>query len=140
MAPEQTPPRALSVAELERLALGRVMQMVGALGASPRWNKVVLPALLRWRDGDGGAGPVEEIVCYSLGCLADANVAVQVALLLLMANALAIPVARRLVYDPRHTPMDKLVLTVCGLTVLDQDEQGERVVERRTLFYMPFSP
>lgn len=116
-------------------ALGRTLSALAALCLAPRWRDVVRPAL-RARVGDG----VDELVCYALGSVDDRNVPWQLALLLLLANELEVPVHRRLVYDPRHGPLDHAVLKCCGLTVLDVDENAERKVGARTLFFMPFAP
>jgi hypothetical protein len=117
-------------------ALGQIVSALGALCLAPRWRDVVLPAL-RARVGCDG---VDELVCYALGSLEDRGVSYQFALLLLLANALEVPVQRRLVYDPRHCDLDRAVLRVCGLTVLGVDEHAERRVAARTLFFMPFAP
>jgi hypothetical protein len=105
-------------------ALGQIVSALGALCLAPRWRDVVLPAL-RARVGCDG---VDELVCYALGSLEDRGVSYQFALLLLLANALEVPVQRRLVYDPRHCDLDRAVLRVCGLTVLGVDEHAERRV------------
>merc|ERR1740121_1540423 len=121
--------------EAVRDAVYQVTTHVGALGSSQRWNEVVRPALLGQLKP-----PVEEIVCYALGLPQDSGVLWQIALLLLMAEALAIPSEKRLVFDPRHGHLERTILAACGLTILEKNEDARRTVKCRTLFYMPFGP
>ena len=84
--------------------------------------------------------PPQEIVCYCLGDLNEARVRFQLAFLLLVSNHFGIPSSGRLVYDPVHTTIDRQILTTCGCTPLSFNENAERQVVVRTLFYMPFAP
>ena len=84
--------------------------------------------------------PPQEIVCYCLGDLNDETVRFQLAFLLLVSNHFAIPPSGRLVYDPIHTSIDRQILNTCGCTPLLFNENAERRVVVRTLFYMPFAP
>lgn len=124
--------RAASAAAVER-AVRRTITALAALCVSQRWTDVVRPALSAL---DG----VEEIVCYALGCVDDSNVPWQLALLLLIANTLEVPEQRRLVFDPRHGPLDRAVLAHCGVTAVHANERAERQVSVQTLFFMPFAP
>merc|ERR1719382_2136810 len=105
MAPPK-PTRSVSAAKVQ-LAVGRTLSALAALCLSPRWTDVVRPAIL------GLGGGVDEVVCYALGRVDEDNVPWQLALLILLANTLEVPVPRRLVYDPRHGPLDRAVLSVC---------------------------
>jgi hypothetical protein len=116
-----------------REAILQVTAHLGALGSSQRWNEVVRPGLLRQLQV-----PVEEIVCYALGLPQDSGFFWQIAFLLLMANVLAIPSAKRLVFDPLHGPLEKRILAACGLTFRKTSEHAP--VKCQTLFYMPFAP
>jgi hypothetical protein len=113
-----------------------IVKSIGALVTSQRWISHVRPTLLRRL----AHVEIQEIVCYSLGHLEDANVSFQIAFLLLVANELKIPILRRLVFDPSHTDDDRRVLALCGCNPLLADENARRKVASPTLFYMPFAP
>lgn len=119
----------------------QVIASLGELATSNRWLTVrtTIDNVLQQASDCYKAKP-EEIVCYCLGDLSEHNVSFQLAFLLLMANQLAIPPSRRLVFDPLHTEKDHEILKLCGCTVLSHDEGASRRVNSPTLFYMPFAP
>ena len=130
-APMGQQPRPSYAAEIH-LRVRKTFNAMAALSVSQRWVEVVRPALL-------SLGRVHEIVCYALGCVHESNVPWQLALLVLLANTLEVPVDRRLVFDPRHGPLDTAVLEICGLTSQRVNECAKRRVMARTLFFMPYA-
>ncbi|TPX39938.1 hypothetical protein SeLEV6574_g06915 [Synchytrium endobioticum] len=83
---------------------------------------------------------VQDIVAYGIGSFTDSwtsSSILQVALLLLLQDELAIQKDSVYAYDPEFSQLDRDTLSQYGIHVLTQNDQGSRHVGRPTLFYMP---
>lgn len=81
-----------------------------------------------------------ELVIYGIGNYAECLIArYQLALMLALRNALKLPQARLLVFDPRLSNIEKSVINELGLSLISHNEEGKRLgsVEHWTLFFMP---
>ncbi|XP_030592956.1 SRR1-like protein [Archocentrus centrarchus] len=78
-----------------------------------------------------------ECVCYGLGpfssCVASRY---QLAMLLLLLDAGEIPLKDCSVYDPAFSSAEMDVLRELGLTVLTENEEGKRLANNPTFFYL----
>ncbi|XP_048834475.1 SRR1-like protein [Brienomyrus brachyistius] len=78
-----------------------------------------------------------DCVCYGLGSfLSGVTSRYQLAMLLLLLEALKIPHGRCSMFDPVFSPAECKVLRTMGFTVLSENEEGKRPVSRPTLFYL----
>ncbi|KAM9354883.1 SRR1-like protein [Pholidichthys leucotaenia] len=78
-----------------------------------------------------------QCVCYGLGPFSSCvSARCQLAMLLLLLEAVQIPPKECCIYDPIFSSSEKDVLRELGLTVLAQNEEGKRLVTRPTLFYL----
>nr|XP_004544558.2 SRR1-like protein isoform X1 [Maylandia zebra] len=78
-----------------------------------------------------------ECVCYGLGPFASCvSARYQLAMLLLLLEAGQIPLKDCSVYDPVFSSGERDVLRDLGLTVLSENEEGKRLVEKPTFFYL----
>ncbi|XP_018584222.1 SRR1-like protein isoform X2 [Scleropages formosus] len=105
------------------------------------WKEVLTSRLLagpRVPDTDEQeARCVCECVCYGLGSfLSSVSSRYQLAMLLLLLEALKIPPGRCSIFDPVFSAAECDVLRSLGLTVLTENEEGKRPVSRPTLFYL----
>ncbi|XP_072538061.1 SRR1-like protein [Salminus brasiliensis] len=109
---------------------------------------------LKWRDllsgclaGFGCDGRVEktvregecllDCVCYGLGNFSSCvSARYQLAMLLLLFEALQIPTGQCSMYDPVFTVTECEILRELGFTVLTENEEGKRAVCRPTFFYL----
>ncbi|RXG68126.1 SRR1-like protein [Armadillidium vulgare] len=79
------------------------------------------------------------IICYGLGKISSCyNAQVQLAFLLILKEYLNID--NVLAYDPVFSPSDKKLLNYFHIDVINQNESAKRIVEEKTLFYMPHCP
>ncbi|KAM6964944.1 SRR1-like protein, partial [Aplochiton taeniatus] len=86
---------------------------------------------------EDGASLELDCVCYGLGSFSSCvSARYQLALLLLLLDALQIPVQECRVYDPVFSSGEREVLRELGFTVLTENEEGKRLVSRPTLFYL----
>ncbi|XP_028820909.1 SRR1-like protein [Denticeps clupeoides] len=143
---DRPPPRArkedadaLSGTESER----RIAEAVNELRGEEFWH--------RWRElitrckasGEPSSGEPSDAdgawdcVCYGLGSFSSCvSARYQLAMLLLLLEALRVPVERCSVYDPVFTSAECGTLRDLGFTVLTENEEGKRAVSRPTLFYL----
>ncbi|XP_017558289.2 SRR1-like protein [Pygocentrus nattereri] len=78
-----------------------------------------------------------DCVCYGLGNFSSCvSARYQLAMLLLLFDALQIPVGQCSMYDPVFTVSEREILRELGFTVLTENEEGKRAVCRPTLFYL----
>ncbi|XP_039875345.1 SRR1-like protein isoform X2 [Simochromis diagramma] len=78
-----------------------------------------------------------ECVCYGLGPFASCvSARYQLAMLLLLLEVGQIPLKDCSVYDPVFSSGERDVLRDLGLTVLSENEEGKRLVEKPTFFYL----
>ncbi|XP_063050279.1 SRR1-like protein [Engraulis encrasicolus] len=83
------------------------------------------------------SGGVQESVCYGLGSFSTCVTArYQLALLLLLLDALEIAVERCSVYDPVFSTSECETLRNLGFKVILENEEGKRAVHQPTLFYL----
>ncbi|XP_029915849.1 SRR1-like protein [Myripristis murdjan] len=86
---------------------------------------------------DGGTRPELECVCYGLGSFSSCvSARYQLAMLLLLLETQQIPLKDCCVYDPVFSSGEREVLGELGLTVLSENEEGKRLTNRPTLFYL----
>ncbi|XP_062398989.1 SRR1-like protein [Sardina pilchardus] len=80
---------------------------------------------------------LQDCVCYGLGSFSTCvSARYQLALLLLLLDALKIPVERCSVYDPVFSLTECETLRALGFSVLTENEEGKRVVHQPTLLYL----
>ncbi|KAI4889583.1 hypothetical protein NFI96_029472 [Prochilodus magdalenae] len=138
-------PEAADASDRER-DKRRITEAVNDLRCEDFW--------LEWRDvlsgcltefaGDGSIGKVVgegecllDCVCYGLGNFSSCvSARYQLAMLLLLLDALQLPVGRCSMYDPVFTGSECEILRELGFTVLTENEEGKRAVCRPTLFYL----
>lgn len=85
------------------------------------------------REASGG---IRLIVCYGLGNFSSCVTArFQLALLILL-NSLVSP-ENCCLYDPSFTDVENEVLEELGYSLIQKNEEGKRLAEEATLFYMP---
>ncbi|KAJ0067457.1 hypothetical protein NL108_007922 [Boleophthalmus pectinirostris] len=78
-----------------------------------------------------------QCVCYGLGSFSSCvSARYQLAMLLLLLGALKIELSDCLVFDPVFSSGEKDVLKRIGLTVLTENEEGKRQVDKPTIFYL----
>ncbi|XP_042343830.1 SRR1-like protein [Plectropomus leopardus] len=78
-----------------------------------------------------------ECVCYGLGSFSSCvSARYQLAMLLLLLEAGQITLKDCSVYDPVFSSGERDVLRELGLTVLTENEEGKRLVNKPTLFYL----
>uniref|UniRef100_V9KVB6 SRR1-like protein n=1 Tax=Callorhinchus milii TaxID=7868 RepID=V9KVB6_CALMI len=83
-----------------------------------------------------GGDPLD-CVCYGIGNFSTSVTSrYQLALLLLLLESLQVPRARCLLFDPLFSEWEREFLRELGMTVLKDNEEGKRAVDRPTLFYM----
>lgn len=105
------------------------------------WKALLLRQLCsKFDGGDTTAclrGSPQDCVCYGLGSFSSCvSARYQLALLLLLLEALQIPVAQCCVYDPVFSTTEKETLGTLGFVVLTENEEGKRAVCKRTVFYL----
>ncbi|XP_007247249.2 SRR1-like protein [Astyanax mexicanus] len=122
----------------------RITEAVNELRCEDFW--------LEWRDllsgclvGSGCSSSKEntvgewqlECVCYGLGNFSSCvSARYQLAMLLLLFEALQIPVGQCSMYDPVFTVTECEILKELGFTVLTENEEGKRAVCHPTFFYL----
>ncbi|KAI5094898.1 SRR1-like protein, partial [Silurus meridionalis] len=104
----------------------------------PEWKEILSGCL---RETVGGTVETSdcfmECVCYGLGNFSSCvSARYQLAMLLLLLDALQIPVCQCSLYDPVFTVSEYETLRELGFTVLTENEEGKRAVCRPTLFYL----
>lgn len=78
-----------------------------------------------------------QCVCYGLGSFSTCvSARYQLAMLLLLLEAAQIELNYCFVYDPAFSSGEKDVLRELGLTVLEENEEGKRLTEKPSLFYL----
>ncbi|KAI9032641.1 SRR1-domain-containing protein [Phycomyces nitens] len=78
-----------------------------------------------------------DIICYGIGSMQKSkNAQYQFELALLIRQLLKIP-GKMYIYDPVMTDLDKEVCTEHKIDIIEENEEGKRVVTKPTLFYMP---
>ncbi|KAL0089452.1 SRR1-domain-containing protein [Phycomyces blakesleeanus] len=81
-------------------------------------------------------GP-HDIICYGIGSMQKSkNAQYQFELALLIRELLKIP-GKMYIYDPVMTDLDKKVCNEQEIEIIEENEEGKRVVTKPTLFYMP---
>jgi hypothetical protein len=86
---------------------------------------------------DSSSEIIVDIVCYGIGSISSSKKSqYQFALVLLLRSLLQIP-GQIYIYDPILNVVDKDVVIACGCTLVQNNEEGKRKVERKTLFFMP---
>ncbi|XP_029296436.1 SRR1-like protein [Cottoperca gobio] len=141
----------------EQLDIGktvkRIRETVSELkceGFWQEWKKQLLVAqgsasLLKPPEKRDTDGPTEdgrpcqqlECVCYGLGSFSSCvSARFQLAMLLLLLDAGQIPLKDCFIYDPAFSSGERDVLRELGLTVLTENEEGKRLADKPTLFYL----
>lgn len=78
-----------------------------------------------------------QCVCYGLGSISSCvSARYQLAMLLLLLDAAQIQLKDCSVYDPAFSSGERGVLQEMGLTVLTENEEGKRLADKPTLFYL----
>ncbi|XP_066499904.1 SRR1-like protein [Hoplias malabaricus] len=78
-----------------------------------------------------------DCVCYGLGNFSSCvSARYQLAMLLLLLDALQIPLESCSVYDPVFTVSEAEILRELGFIVLTENEEGKRAVCHPTIFYL----
>ncbi|KAM9475546.1 SRR1-like protein [Clarias gariepinus] len=104
----------------------------------PKWKEILSGCLAETVDKTiEGTDCFMECVCYGLGNFSFCvSARYQLAMLLLLLEALQIPVSRCSMYDPVFTEAECQILSELGFTVLTENEEGKRAVCHPTLFYL----
>ncbi|KAK3565832.1 hypothetical protein QTP86_015815 [Hemibagrus guttatus] len=104
----------------------------------PEWKEIISGCLVDTVDKTvEGTDGFMECVCYGLGNFSSSvSARYQLAMLLLLLDALQIAVGCCSLYDPVFTVSECETLRELGFTVLSENEEGKRAVHRPTLFYL----
>ncbi|KAJ8327176.1 hypothetical protein QVD99_004972 [Batrachochytrium dendrobatidis] len=80
-----------------------------------------------------------DCVCYGLGSISDSKLAqFQFALLIIMIQELKFN--RVYLFEPMLTQAESKFISLQGISIISENENGERKVHQKTLFYMPHCP
>ncbi|KAK2840970.1 hypothetical protein Q7C36_012549 [Tachysurus vachellii] len=97
----------------------------------PGWKEIMLKETVE------GTDCFMECVCYGLGNFSSSvSARYQLAMLLLLLDALQIAVVQCSLYDPVFTVSECETLRELGFNVLSENEEGKRAVRHPTLFYL----
>ncbi|MCJ8735092.1 hypothetical protein PDJAM_G00242740 [Pangasius djambal] len=104
----------------------------------PEWKEILSGCQAETVDETvEGTDCFTECVCYGLGNFSSCvSARYQLAMLLLLLDALQIPVGWCSLYDPVFTESECETLRELGFTVLTENEEGKRAVCHPTLFYL----
>ncbi|GAA6105893.1 SRR1-like protein [Tachysurus ichikawai] len=104
----------------------------------PGWKEIMSGCLAEIEDKTvEGTDCFMECVCYGLGNFSSSvSARYQLAMLLLLLDALQIAVVQCSLYDPVFTVSECETLRELGFNVLSENEEGKRAVRHPTLFYL----
>ncbi|XP_056458581.1 SRR1-like protein [Gadus chalcogrammus] len=108
-----------------------------AAAPSPDGGAPELPVDQQEEGSVGTTAPGLECVCYGLGSFSSCvSARYQLAMMLLLLEALEIPPRLCWVFDPVFSAGEKEVLRELDLSVLTENEEGKRLTKRPTIFYL----
>ncbi|KAG7673094.1 hypothetical protein Ndes2526B_g05337 [Nannochloris sp. 'desiccata'] len=83
---------------------------------------------------------IKNLVIYGLGSLdqlGGVHIRYQLALACQLSSLLSNLIARPEAFDPVFSLHDHLILPLCGIDIIKENENGRRIAKQPTLFFMP---